>query len=121
MEHLPKLNESDLKPWFDKVEMIHDCVAQVQKDLGNYGIQLTFSGNVLTAYQELFQQLEPQLNQLIKRGSSLMEILYRVDVDESKVKQVAELNEPFSASLTRLILWRELQKVVTRFLLSRES
>jgi hypothetical protein len=45
--------------------------------------------------------------------------LYRVDVDESKVKQIAELNEPFSASLTRLILWRELQKVVTRFLLKK--
>jgi len=48
-----------------------------------------------------------------------MEILYRVDVDEAKVKIISQENEPYSASITRLILWRELQKVVTRFLLSK--
>lgn len=117
MQNLPSLTEHDLKPWFDRVELIHECVAQVIKDLSPYGITLTYSGKANHAYEELFQQLEPQLNLLIKRGSSLMEILYRVDVDETKLKQLSSTTEPFSASLTRLILWRELQKVVTRFLL----
>jgi len=119
MESIPKLTEIDLKPWFDKPKLILDCAAQTQKDLAQYGIEFSFSGNVETIYEELFSQIQPQIEALLKKGISLMEILYRVDVDEAKVKTISRDNELFSASITRLILWRELQKVVTRFLLSQ--
>lgn len=119
MESIPKLTEIDLKPWFDKPKLILDCAAQTQKDLAQYGIELSFSGNVETIYEELFSQIQPQIEALLKKGISLMEILYRVDVDEAKVKTISRDNELLSASITRLILWRELQKVVTRFLLSQ--
>lgn len=117
MNNLPILSFSDLKPWFNKPQIIKDCAAQTQKDLGLYGIQISFSGNAETAYSELFSQIEPHINSLLKKGSSLMEILYRVDVAEEKLKEISEPNETLSESITRLILWRELQKVVTRFLL----
>ncbi len=119
MENLPKLTETDLKPWFDKPQLILDCAAQTQKDLGQYGIEFAFSGNAETVYEELFAQIQPQIETILKKGTSLMEILYRVDVDEAKVKIISHENEPYSASITRLILWRELQKVVTRFLLRK--
>jgi hypothetical protein len=119
MESIPKLIETDLKPWFDKPKLILDCAAQTQKDLAQYGIEFSFSGNAETIYEELFSQIQPQIEALLKKGISLMEILYRVDVDESKVKTISRDNELLSASITRLILWRELQKVVTRFLLSQ--
>jgi|694.fasta_scaffold52440_4 hypothetical protein len=119
MESIPKLTEIDLKPWFDKPKLILDCAAQTQKDLAQYGIEFSFSGNVETIYEELFSQIQPQIEALLKKGISLMEILYRVDVDEAKVKTISRDNELLSASITRLILWRELQKVVTRFLLSQ--
>ena len=119
MESIPKLSEIDLKPWFDKPKLILDCAAQTQKDLAQYGIEFSFSGNVETIYEELFSQIQPQIEALLKKGISLMEILYRVDVDEAKVKTISRDNELLSASITRLILWRELQKVVTRFLLSQ--
>jgi len=119
MESILKLTEIDLKPWFDKPKLILDCAAQTQKDLAQYGIEFSFSGNVETIYEELFSQIQPQIEALLKKGISLMEILYRVDVDEAKVKTISRDNELLSASITRLILWRELQKVVTRFLLSQ--
>lgn len=119
MESIPKLTEIDLKPWFDKPKLILDCAAQTQKDLAQYGIEFSFSGNVETIYEELFSQIQPQIEALLKKGISLMEILYRVDVDEAKVKTISRDNELLSASIARLILWRELQKVVTRFLLSQ--
>jgi hypothetical protein len=119
MENIPKLTEIDLKPWFDKPKLILDCAAQTQKDLAQYGIEFSFSGNVETIYEELFSQIQPQIEALLKKGISLMEILYRVDVDEAKVKTISRDNELLSASITRLIMWRELQKVVTRFLLSQ--
>lgn len=117
MEKLPSLNESDLKPWFDKLEMIQRCVEQVQKDLGSFGIVLTTSGDAKNAYQELFTQLEPQLDRLLHRNTTMLQILYKVDVNEDLVRKSIEQGEKISEVLTRLILWRELQKVVTRFLL----
>ncbi len=124
MQNLPKipqLIDLEILPWFNKLAMAEDCVKQVQKDLVSYGIQLTYSGNVHSAYIELFNQLEPQLNQLLKNGShTIQEILYRVDVNQSAVNKAKLSDEPLSEALSRLILWRELQKVVTRFLIKQK-
>ncbi len=54
---IPQLIDLEILPWFNKLEMAEDCVKQVQKDLVSYGIQLTYSGNVHSAYIELFNQL----------------------------------------------------------------
>lgn len=114
---LPTLTHDALKPWFDKPALINDCVAQVQKDLGSYGIEIRYSGNHLNAYEELFLQLQPQLEKLLHSGTKLIAILYRVDINEKEVRKAADNQEDMSHALARLILWRELQKVVTRFLL----
>ncbi len=114
----PVLTYDSLRPWFNKPALIHNCVAQVQKDLGSYGIELHYSGDANNAYQELFIQMQPQIARLLHSNTTLMEILYRVDVSEEAVREASKGNEEFSHSVTRLILWRELQKVVTRFLLS---
>jgi hypothetical protein len=98
--------------------MVLACVKQVQKDLGMFGIELHFSGQVMYAYDELFSQLQPELERLIFHHSNLPQILYRVDVSEEQVKKIMLEDEPYSYALTRLILWRELQKVVTRYLMS---
>ena len=119
--NIPSLSHDALTPWFDKIALIHDCVAQVQKDLGNYGISLVYSGVAQIAYEELFAQLQPQISTLLHSSTKLMEILYRVDVNESQLEKVAKSGEDLSFAITRLILWRELQKVVTRFLLRAEN
>lgn len=113
---VPKLHETDLKPWLNKLDMIEACATQTIKDLGLYGIELHFSGNPLTAYEELFHQIKPALEERLQRGSSVQEILYRVDVSETLVTQFLTANVDVAGGLTTLILWRELQKVVTRFL-----
>lgn len=115
----PQLTQESLKIWFDKPAMIHDCVAQVQKDLGGFGIEITYSGNHLSAYSELFAQLQPQLEKLLHGGTKLVSILYRVDIHENEVRKAQENREDLSGAISRLIIWRELQKVVTRFLLSQ--
>ena len=48
---IPTLSYQSLKPWFDKPALIDECVAQVQKDLGSYGISLIYSGNANNAYE----------------------------------------------------------------------
>lgn len=121
MEKLPALDPVQLRPWLNREAMVHACVAQVMKDLGPYGIQLTYSGQAATAYQELYSALQPQLYALLNSKATLREILYRVDVSESQMVSLREGNEETASTLTRLILWRELQKVVTKFLLSQEG
>lgn len=119
--NIPSLSQEALLPWFYKVGLVHECVAQVQKDLGSYGIQLRYSGVAANAYDELFAQLQPQISTLLHSSTQLMEILYRVDVSEIQVQKAGASNEDISFTLTRLILWRELQKVVTRFLLQPDN
>lgn len=120
MNHLPALTKKDLQIWFDQQEMIHACIAQIHKDLSAYNISLSYSGNTTTAYEELFAQLLPQVDKLLHMPSTFMAILYRIDIDEKIIKTAALENETFSQTFTRLILWRELQKVVTRKILSEE-
>ena len=116
MTKLPSLTEPDLSPWFDRSEIIHACVAQLDKDLAPYGIQVLFSGNIQNAYQELFDQLEPQISGL--KPTQMQSILYRVDVSEAKVSTFLQSGEAYGKTMTRLILWREFQKVVIRHLIS---
>lgn len=115
---LPRLCEQDLKPWFNKAEYIQACAEQVQKDFAMYGFDIEFSGDAATAYDELFVQVEPIVAKAMdQRSAKLQELLYRIDVSEQRVREAALADEPWSQSITRLILWRELQKVVIRKLM----
>lgn len=117
---IPKLQHQDLKPWLDRLDMIKACAEQTIKDLSMYGISIEFSGNPKFAYQELYDQIMPAIKSRIDKGQGISEILYRVDVDERLMEQFLETNQDLAAATTQLILWRELQKVVTRFLLSKD-
>lgn len=122
MDTLPKLNMSELQPWLNKPEMINACVAQVQKDLGMFDIELSYSGQIASAFDELFEQLHPQIEKMLQQGNvGLMDILYRVDVPEKFVKEMLSWDTSLSVSLTKLILLRDLQKVVIRDLLSKQG
>lgn len=122
MDTLPKLNMSELQPWLNKPEMINACVAQVQKDLGMFDIELSYSGQIVSAFDELFEQLHPQIEKMLQQGNvGLMDILYRVDVPEKFVKEMLSWDTSLSVSLTKVILLRDLQKVVIRDLLSKQG
>ena len=75
----------------------------------------------IVAFGSEFMRLQPQLFALLGSKATLREILYRVDVNENQLARLREGNEETASTLTRLILWRELQKVVTRFMLSEEG
>lgn len=55
----PELYRHDL-------EIVRNTAAQVIKDFGLAGIEIAFSGNPQTAYQELLQQVTPGLELLYK-------------------------------------------------------
>ncbi|MCC9166035.1 hypothetical protein [Pontibacter harenae] len=68
--------------------------------------------------EELLYQLSDVVHHLLQHDlPRLLHILYRVDVDERKVKEALTANseEVIAERITRLIIKRELQKAQIRF------
>lgn len=69
------------------------------------------------AYERLFALLQKRIDELLDRDMErLMNALYRIDVPEKQVKEILHWAKPeeISAALTKAILDREKQKVITR-------
>lgn len=112
---LPQLTEKDLSPYFDRADLIRQAAEQLKKDLEPFGLEITLPQNMLSTYDELFAQTEPFIKRLINTHfEKLLQLLYRIDVQEKLVKEAVERSEQVSHAITRLILFRELQKVVIR-------
>ena len=112
---IPSLTEQDLSPYFNKAEMIQQAAEQLKKDLEQFGMDIVFSGDPLNAYEELFAQTEPFVQKLIHNNyEKLFQLLYRIDVSEKLIGKAVEDSDHVSSEITRLILFRELQKVVIR-------
>lgn len=106
------------------LEVVRDTAKQVIKDFGMAGIEIHFSGNPETAYDELLEQTLPAIKECYQKNpGAFMALLYRIDVEEKKVKQ---LSDSFSASgffaqLATLIIEREFLKVLIRKLFSNKN
>ena len=77
---------------------------------------------VYSNLQELQHRVEKMVLYLLRKDlSRLLHILYRIDVDEQKVKQamLAPSEEEVAARIGKLIIKRELQKAQTRFIYRR--
>jgi hypothetical protein len=107
----------DFDPYKGRLDILRQVADQVIRDFEMFGAEIQFSGNPLTAYAELFEQLLPFLEGLqLSNQQKLISILYRVDLSENQVKKalLEEPEKPFAQVLTKLFLKRELQKVVMR-------
>ena len=111
------MNFTDLSKYINRLDLIKETADQIIKDFDMFGMQIKFSGNAYNAYEELFDQIEPHINNLIHSNQSkFMGILYRIDLSDELIKKAVKDNasESFSAIATDLIIKRELQKVVIR-------
>jgi hypothetical protein len=104
------------KAKFD-TEVIELTAKQVIKDFLQFGMDVSFSGNVYRAYDELFDQLEPHISHLLNTSyQRLMSLLYQIDVGEAKLNRLIDDRPGSSIAevITEAILERELLKVLTR-------
>ena len=70
-----------------------------------------------TTEEELFEKLSSHINYLIESNfQKLVSILYRVDIDEKKLRQLIQENSNKDAGMiiTELIVERQLQKIKSR-------
>ena len=111
------MNYDNLSQYFNRIDLIKDTANQIIKDFDMFGLEIKFSGNAYNAYEELFEQIEPKINQLINTNQSkFMRVLYRIDLSDVQINKAINENssETFSAIISDLIIKRELQKVVIR-------
>ena len=114
---LPVVNNKNVERLLDKAEIINDTAAQIMKDFGMFGVEITFSGNTENAYSELHQQLVSQISSLLRiNNDKLLSVFYQVDITEREIVQ-AQLDLPDYNDveiLAHQVIARELKKVLWR-------
>lgn len=111
------LSQEQLQSAYRKVEIIRETAQQIIKDFSLFDEEISFSGQTETAYQELYEQIHPIIDRLLNLDSSrFFAMLYAIDVDEKRVKNLlfGEHNSSAVEEICKLIIERELIKVVYR-------
>jgi hypothetical protein len=115
------MNKNDIVKYRHDFEVIRMTAEQVKKDFSLHNMEISFSGNEMTAYEELKTQLTPLLLKLLSGNRTrLMHLLYRIDIPERDWKKVLAIdgdNEQ-AEKLSAIILEREFMKAMTRKLFS---
>lgn len=123
MSNLP-LKKEDLQKYHNDKETVRKTALQIIKDFASFGFSIEFPEDLRMAYDDLFDQLSPVIEEMINTNiTKLYSLLYCIDLNEAGVKKgVAEMkNLPLNDVITHLILERELKKVLTREYFSSNS
>jgi len=114
---LAKLQNNNLELFLNKADIVRETADQIMKDFGMFGIEITFSGNTETAYEELHEQLVRQISVYLDRDyGRLMSVLYQVDITEHEIAK-AHRDLPHYNDLEILahqVIFRDLKKVLFR-------
>jgi hypothetical protein len=114
---LPQIRNNNVKGFLDRTEIVRETADQIMKDFGMFGVEITFSGDVLNAYEELHRQLVEQISVLIQNNyDKLLSVLYQVDITEREIAQ-AEGDLPHYNHfeiIAHQVIARELKKVLWR-------
>lgn len=103
------------------LEVVRGTAEQLKKDFAIFGMTISVSGNEKTAYDELKKQVIPFVENFFQnKKESFLSLLYRIDVNESSIKEAMEIKDSNLRleSIAHLIVEREFMKVLTRKLFS---
>ena len=109
--------DSSLEKYRQDLEIIRETATQLIRDFSMRKLEIVFSGNELTAYDELLMQVEPLIAEMYKNNRSGFQVLlYQIDISEQSFKKLITSSSPenFSKRISELIIQREFQKVLTR-------
>ena len=116
MKDLPIITEKNVSLYCNKPEVIQQLIEQMKKDFD--WTDLSF---ILSDQQELYQNLvnliKPFISKLIDDNyQKLLELLYRIDINEKVLAETINTSDKdnLAEEITKLIILRELQKVVRR-------
>lgn len=115
--NFPNLQNNNIEFFLNKADIVRDTADQIMKDFGMFGIEITFSGNVENAYNELHEQLINQISVYLDRDySRLMSVLYQVDITEREIAKAHQELPHYNdlEILAHQVIFRDLKKVLFR-------
>lgn len=118
------LSEAGLRKYHNKADIIAKTARQIIKDFALFGLAVDFPENLDYAYNELYEQLYVQINDLLAVNSTkLLSLLYQIDIPEKKIRSESSKKpeKELPEIITELILERELKKVLTRIYFSNQT
>ena len=105
----------DIAHHFKNAAVVQATAEQIIKDFSLFNIKIVFAGNTDNAYRELSRQIIPHVKRLMDSNySTFLNLLYRIDISESKIKAATLEKNNLSEAVTHLIIRREMEKAVTR-------
>ena len=110
-------------PYEKRLAIIAETFIQLQKDIGIEEDLLIFEGNPESAYQQLFECIEPFLHNLLQSNAQrFARVLYKVDISEGALnkKLLAFPDKSYVRIVTEMVIYRAFQKVMTK-MISREN
>lgn len=115
--NLPQVNNNNVAGLLNKDEIVRETAQQIMKDFGMFGVEITFSGDVSQAYDELHLQLVVQISLLLERNYDLLlSVLYQVDITDREIeKSTRELPQYNQVEIiAHQVIVRDLKKVLLR-------
>jgi len=115
--NFPQVNNNNVSTLLNQAEIVLQTAEQITKDFGMFGVEITFSGDVNNAYEELHRQLIHQISELVERNYELLlSVLYQVDITEREIAR-AERELPHYNHVeivAHQVIVRDLKKVLLR-------
>jgi hypothetical protein len=114
---LPQVSNSNVSGFLNQAEIVQETAEQIMKDFGMFGVEITFSGDISNAYNELHLQLIDQISLLLERNYDLLlSVLYQVDITDREIaKATRELPHYNQVEIiAHQVIVRDLKKVLLR-------
>ncbi len=97
--------------------------SQIEKDFDRIGIELEELKNQITAFEDFLDWLNPTINRLLEcHSEKIFALFYLIDIPEKAIRAVLDdfNSQSVSVDVTKLIVERELLKVLTRAYFSNQ-
>lgn len=114
---LPQIRNDNVSQFLNRDDIVRDTASQIMKDFGMFGVEITFSGDVNNAYDELHGQLAEQITGLIQTNyDKLLSVLYQVDITDREISRAEQELPHYShiEIIAHQVIVRDLKKVLLR-------
>jgi len=113
----PQITNKNIAGHLNQAEIVQETAEQIMKDFGMFGVEITFSGDIGHAYDELHRQLIIQISRLLEQNYDLLlSVLYQVDITDREISH-AERELPHYNHveiIAHQVIVRDLKKVLLR-------
>lgn len=107
-----------IESYLRDTEILHQTAEQIKKEFSFFALDIHVTGDQSNAYRELFDQIYPHIERLMKQEHErFLGLLYRIDINELLIGK-CPADQRLEEYVTDLVIKRCLQKVNLRKLYS---